>query len=268
MDKKIIGIFDTFKIDETASLLESDIFIKIDSKAMNRIKNSVFEKAGLSRAKYSKRFFAFSIPIAAAVLVLAGAILLQTQLSDLCMLNNQSKTISNEELRSQFRVVYDFQEYLTISPISFEQVFEDSPLIVVASPIKNPSEMFLPYTDQSHPINKKGAEFDKELEMHGVDYITVELEVIEILKGALKNRTFHISVPEQNSAFMDVLVESKSYVFCLFPAEYVDENHWDTVTDIVFYLSETNQIVPLKDDELHEKFMGITLESFKKFIKK
>ena len=47
MEEKIIDIFDNFNIDETERLLDSDMNIAIDPKAMKRIKNSVFQKTGL-----------------------------------------------------------------------------------------------------------------------------------------------------------------------------------------------------------------------------
>src|SRR5665647_2565342 len=51
MEEKIIDIFDNFNIDETERLLDSDMNIAIDPKAMKRIKNSVFQKTGLKNKK-------------------------------------------------------------------------------------------------------------------------------------------------------------------------------------------------------------------------
>ena len=76
MEEKMIGVFDNFNIDETERLLDSEMNIAIDSKTMNRIKNSVFQKTGLKNKKkiyFSKKLIAFA---AAFVLIISLFILL------------------------------------------------------------------------------------------------------------------------------------------------------------------------------------------------
>lgn len=67
MEKKIITALDNLTIDQTEGLLDENMEMKISGKDCNRIKNTVFEKAGLKKRKriyVSKKFVVCAVAFA------------------------------------------------------------------------------------------------------------------------------------------------------------------------------------------------------------
>lgn len=72
MEEKMIRIFNNFTIEETERLLDRDMPIVMDPKTMNRIKNSVFQKAGLKNKRKTTIFKKFVACAAAFAIILSS----------------------------------------------------------------------------------------------------------------------------------------------------------------------------------------------------
>lgn len=68
MEKKIIDILDNVDVEETERLLDGEMDMEMDPKAMNRIKKSVYEKAGLKAGR--KVYFSRKLVACLATLVI------------------------------------------------------------------------------------------------------------------------------------------------------------------------------------------------------
>jgi hypothetical protein len=179
------------------------------------------------------RALAACILLAAILMVSAG-----------CSLASESQKVTREKLRMLYPTVSDYKDYKPSGEFSLDTALASCPVVAVATPISKAKRFSLTATQ---------------------DFMSMELLVHEVMKGALPARTIMISVPVENSAFMEVLARGSLYVFCLSPGPAV-ENSWATHTDDVFYLSDDEEIIPLKDDEAHRKAEGMPLQSFREYV--
>lgn len=171
-----------------------------------------------------------------------------------CLSEPTKELKSNDQLRTSYKPVSDDQSFSTRS-FTMLEAFKDAPIIAIVSPQSEPESVLRPAKDSNTGISSV------------FQYREIKLTITDVLKGQTSEKVITISSPEQNTAFMDVLVKGNRYIFCLYPYEYEDENLWDTATNRAFYLSDSNQVIPMTDDVEHNKVLGIMLDSLKEMIK-
>ncbi len=161
------------------------------------------------------------------------------------------RLLDKKQLRKLYPAVFEGANASRIRAFSLNDAIRRHPLIVSAS-LSGEVEAFLkPGTGDPSTY---------------YDYRRAKFKIIEILKGDITDKVITVSVPIACAEFTSVLVNGGKYLLMLAPADYVGENQWGTATDNVFYVSESNQIVPMIADEEHQKVMGITVEDFKVII--
>ncbi|HEX3029154.1 MAG TPA: hypothetical protein VHT34_07600 [Clostridia bacterium] len=182
--------------------------------------------------------------------------------------STSDNTLSSKELRTMYPAVHLQTQFVNTQDLSVDRMTDISKLIVTGTLVSMPEDIIIHQALGKNSTERYLANKNAEKEIDSVDFKfkRVKLKIDKTFKGESGKSIINITVPKISADIFNNVKLGDKYLFMLVPAPNIGDNNWDTIDQLSYYISQSDQIVPFCDDSKFKDFIGMKVSKFKEYI--